>query len=304
MYRQVRDLGNMHRITWFDQQVRNSCYPNRGTMAERFEISTRQAQRDIDYIRNSMGAPLKYDAQKKGYYYEDEAYILPSVYISEEQKRMLGFLAYNYENYTQTPKVVQIAQLFKKLNGEEGMENDIPVFDLDKPAVHISYEIFMAARSKNMLQILYRDAFRGDMQIRVHPYKVFRKYRADYMACFSEESGGIEALRLDRILEVKKLGDKFEVRPEFEDRKYSSFVKKEPFVSRIRFLKPPLFESENGIRVRQVEDFIYEVEFYDIQDFINQLVNADYWEIIYSPKWLKTKMKDRCEQILKKLDIR
>jgi predicted DNA-binding transcriptional regulator YafY len=74
-------LSNIHRITWFDQQIRAHNYPNRETLAEKFEISTRQAQRDIDYLKETMDAPLKYNAKRRGYYYEDEAFVIPNIYI-------------------------------------------------------------------------------------------------------------------------------------------------------------------------------------------------------------------------------
>ena len=115
---------------WFDKQIRNYLYPNRSTLAEKFEISTRQAQRDIDYLKNSLGAPVKYDPKRRGYFYSDRAYILPNVYVNDIQRKMLKFLAYRYENYTQTPKVVQMAELFKKLAYEDEVDDEVPIFDL------------------------------------------------------------------------------------------------------------------------------------------------------------------------------
>ena len=46
------------RMIWFHNRVAANAYPNAGTLAEQFEISSRQAQRDIEYMRDSMNAPL------------------------------------------------------------------------------------------------------------------------------------------------------------------------------------------------------------------------------------------------------
>lgn len=39
------------RFVWFDDQVRVKKYPNPISLAEQFEISTKTAQRDIDFMR-------------------------------------------------------------------------------------------------------------------------------------------------------------------------------------------------------------------------------------------------------------
>lgn len=48
-------MSNLHRILWIDQEIRRGGYPNSRTIAEQFEISPRQAARDIEYLRYSLG---------------------------------------------------------------------------------------------------------------------------------------------------------------------------------------------------------------------------------------------------------
>lgn len=57
------------RIQWLHKKISDRCYPNAYHLAERFHISHRQAQRDVDYLRNTMGAPVAYSSTEKGYYY-------------------------------------------------------------------------------------------------------------------------------------------------------------------------------------------------------------------------------------------
>jgi len=43
-------LRNIYeRFIWFDHQARAKKYPNATSLAEKFEISTKTAQRDIDH---------------------------------------------------------------------------------------------------------------------------------------------------------------------------------------------------------------------------------------------------------------
>jgi len=53
------------------------AYPNANSLALRFEISTKTAQRDIDFMRDRLNCPLHYDRSRKGYYYEDSTFSLP-----------------------------------------------------------------------------------------------------------------------------------------------------------------------------------------------------------------------------------
>ena len=57
-------------------------YPNAQRLAERFGISHRQAQRDFEYLRRELGAPIAYDNSRKGFYYE-ESYVLPVLLSSD-----------------------------------------------------------------------------------------------------------------------------------------------------------------------------------------------------------------------------
>jgi len=81
----VPDMGakNIYeRFIWFDHQVRGKKYPNASSLAVKFEISTKTAQRDIDFMRDRLQCPLEYDSGQKGYYYRDGTFPLPMVYLS------------------------------------------------------------------------------------------------------------------------------------------------------------------------------------------------------------------------------
>ena len=57
------------RIQWLHKKLCENCYPNAMRLAEKFNISHRQAQRDIDFLKKELGAPLKYSNSQKGFYY-------------------------------------------------------------------------------------------------------------------------------------------------------------------------------------------------------------------------------------------
>ena len=70
------------RIHWLHKKLTMKSYPNAQRLAERFGISHRQAQRDFEYLRRELGAPIVYDNGRKGFYYE-ESYVLPVLVSSD-----------------------------------------------------------------------------------------------------------------------------------------------------------------------------------------------------------------------------
>lgn len=58
------------RIQYLDQQLKDNRFPNCTGIARYFEVSSKSIQRDIDYMRDMLHAPIAYDRKKRGYYYE------------------------------------------------------------------------------------------------------------------------------------------------------------------------------------------------------------------------------------------
>ena len=70
------------RIQWLHKMISENCYPNAAHLVDKFSISPRQAQRDVEFLRKNLNAPMKYSAIHKGYFYT-EKYVLPLVIESE-----------------------------------------------------------------------------------------------------------------------------------------------------------------------------------------------------------------------------
>jgi hypothetical protein len=66
------------RIVEFDKLVRGGKYPNRNNFSVDYEVSDRTVARDIEYLRDMLGAPLEYNRDRNGYYYS-EPWNLPAV---------------------------------------------------------------------------------------------------------------------------------------------------------------------------------------------------------------------------------
>ena len=84
------DFITMERIVWFDNQIRQSAFPNAWTLARRFEVHRKTAKRTIEKFRDRFNAPLVYDYSRKGYFYSDDSYRLPPFQITHDE--VLGLL--------------------------------------------------------------------------------------------------------------------------------------------------------------------------------------------------------------------
>lgn len=76
---QVENVNNkkithrmLERLIRIHNKIKSGCYPNSRQLAYDLEASEPTINRDIEYLRDSRGAPIEYDYTQKGYYYTEE----------------------------------------------------------------------------------------------------------------------------------------------------------------------------------------------------------------------------------------
>jgi len=111
-----RSKTQAERLLALDQLLRNNKYPNCTSFAEEWEISTKTAQRDIDYLKDRMGAPIEYDALKRGYYYTEPTFMLPAVQMNEGELAALLMGSKALEQFQGTPMAEKLVPVFEKLS--------------------------------------------------------------------------------------------------------------------------------------------------------------------------------------------
>ena len=94
------------RIQWLHKKICEDAYPSAIDLANKFSISRRQAQRDVDKMKNQLGAPIIYSHVKGGYYYSTE-FTLP--YMQE------------FENDSDLHDVISAMREIEITNAERGM---------------------------------------------------------------------------------------------------------------------------------------------------------------------------------------
>ena len=107
---QVERLMGIHE--WLQQ----NGYPNNASIAERFEVSRKTAQRDIEFLRDRMNAPIEYCAQHRGYFYENPNFMLPSISMSEGELTALLIGSRLLKEYQGSPVAKKLTGVFNKLS--------------------------------------------------------------------------------------------------------------------------------------------------------------------------------------------
>lgn len=295
-------MSNVHRIMWLDQEIRQHKYPNCRLLADHFEISLRQANRDLEYLKNTLNAPVRYIAAKRGYIYEDMTFILPNLIITSEDKMTLSFLAHRYDSYDGTQNNQRIAKLFKSLSGSDEDREQTPVFHINEEQITSFERIRRCIENKKKLEVSYLVPGEGLQRLRLHPYQIYGKADQDYLVAYCEEYGNIAIFRLDRIIRCSDTTHRFVIKDEYKPDRYNSFLRKKPYKAKLLIDQPVSAGFFPGDGLTRLEKQIYEVEFYDIEQFVRDLMTSSCWTKLISPGWLKDKLRNRCEEILHKIE--
>ena len=78
-------MSQMERIYKLDRLFRRKRPPSKREILEMFEISPAQFKRDLDYMRNRLGAPVTFDMEAGGYRYAAEEFNLPGLWFTERE---------------------------------------------------------------------------------------------------------------------------------------------------------------------------------------------------------------------------
>jgi predicted DNA-binding transcriptional regulator YafY len=106
---------SLERIAALDRAVRAGEYPNARSIARALEVGHRTVQRDVEFMRDRLGAPLTFDPRRNGYYYAEPAYRLPLMSLTEGELVALFLAERALQQYRGTPYAADLARAFAKV---------------------------------------------------------------------------------------------------------------------------------------------------------------------------------------------
>ena len=219
------------RFVWFDNQVRAKKYPNATSLAEQFEISTKTAQRDIDFMRDRLLCPLDYDSSQKGYYCDDETFTLPMVYLSSEElsalliaRKMLQDISSGSIGDEISSIVDKITNILKKHSVVADQIDDAFSFQLIEysPAPEAVFKaVLEGCLKKRCLSFTYYSPAAEERSERtVEPYHLFNYMGTWHLIGHCHLRKEIRDFALSRISGTRVLTKSFKTPADFDFKKY------------------------------------------------------------------------------------
>ena len=224
-----RSKTQAERLLDLDRRLKNKEYPNCTSFAADWEISTKTAQRDIDFLRDRMGAPIDYDALQRGYYYTEPTFMLPAVQMNEGELAALLMGSKMLEAFQGTPMAEKLSSVFDKLSAL--LPDNITVRPEElfthfsftaPPAMPVSSNVWkkvvQGLENQQMLEISYRN-WRGEKSIRVAPVHLANLQGDWYLFVQYEGFNNFRQIALSRIQNIKLLSKKSEIQGSFNPKK-------------------------------------------------------------------------------------
>ncbi|ACF46442.1 conserved hypothetical protein [Prosthecochloris aestuarii DSM 271] len=222
------------RMYFLDDQLRKNLFPNCSSVAAYFEVSPKTIQRDVDYMRDLLGAPIEYHRKKRGFFYRENWVFLPSAFLEQDEAEALKVTKKVLSHYTGTPYYDEVSSALDKvlqyLPKTFGDSDLFSVYSFEHSAVtHELSTHFVtledAIRQKMKISIVYDAPSSGAMSERtIHPYRLHYSHAAQrwYLVAYCELRMGMRTFAIGRIKKLQLLTEHFECRPGFSVDAYLS----------------------------------------------------------------------------------
>ena len=103
------------RLLFIDRMIKEQKFPNCISLAQEWEVSDKTSQRDIEYLRDQLDAPIAYDPLKHGYYYTEPSFSLPAISISESDLFAVCVAQTVLSQFRNTPLFKKLSSVFEKI---------------------------------------------------------------------------------------------------------------------------------------------------------------------------------------------
>lgn len=224
----------MARLQLIDARIRSGRFPNARTLAQELEVSVRTVQRDLELLRDQLGAPLAYDPRRRGYYYTRTDFVLPAPPVSPMEVAALQTAAHLLRLVAGSPFEGLVRGFIDRLvasmpeavtvdsQGQGDLSFGLPAIRGDEAHVTDALEILHEALvSRQTVAVHYYSAYRDAWRHRyIDPYHLHYRGGAWYVIGRCHWRRRILVFAVDRMRDLRLTGRRFTVEPGFSARKF------------------------------------------------------------------------------------
>ena len=126
-----KDRPLWRRLQTIHHAIKERKFPNASSLAQELGVSSKTVQRDLDYLRDELEAPIEFDRGENGYAYSRSDYVLPFLPVDGKDLFSIGVAAQFLALFGGTPLGRDLKACYERLA------------TLMPPAVRLRPEILM-----------------------------------------------------------------------------------------------------------------------------------------------------------------
>ncbi|MFW5704066.1 MAG: helix-turn-helix transcriptional regulator [Patescibacteria group bacterium] len=306
------------RICWLHNQLKSARLLKKDYL-EKFEVSERTFQRDLDRLRDQLNGPVAY---QDGYYcYTEENYELPLLLLNEQELFGLLVTSAFTEQYRDTPMFEALKKILEKLavqlgtdvsyvyRGEGSGITGASVGTRSFTWEHLQ-TLLQAIYKKMILSITYHSFNSGKIsERRVLPVHIYNYEGEFYLVAWCYTREAFRDFFIGRIQEIV-VKDEHDKKLQFDFTSYFSEkhwgILKGGTTEHIRFKIPVQTElrlqEKYGSQVKRVEEregwAYYTCTVGVTNDFLNWAVEFDKGMVVLEPEHVRKKIIEHCRSVL------
>lgn len=110
-----KDRPLWRRLQTIHHEIKEGRLPNTSSLAKLLSVSSKTVQRDIDYMRDELEAPIAFDREENGYRYSRSDYVLPFLPVDGNDLFSIGVAAQVFALFGGTPLARDLKACYERL---------------------------------------------------------------------------------------------------------------------------------------------------------------------------------------------
>jgi proteasome accessory factor B len=110
-----KDRPLWRRLQIIHHQIKEGRHPNTSSLAAELGVSSKTVQRDIDYLRDELEAPIEFHREDNGYAYSRDDYVLPFLPVDGQDLFSIGVAAQVLQLFGGTPLARTLRSCYERL---------------------------------------------------------------------------------------------------------------------------------------------------------------------------------------------
>lgn len=220
------------RLMFIDEQIRTGKYPTRPALARELEVNPKTVGRNIEFLRDRLGAPVQFDFRKNGYYYSNPCFQFSLLQLTEGElvalfvaERILAGLRGTPFEQPLSQAVTRMTELLpgsvsinlKELSAVLSVTPTV----IAEQDVSIYAVLSQAVLDRETLEIRYWTAGRNEESTRrVNPWHLTLLDGTWYLVAYCHTKSEPLMFALQRVRAARSTGEHFDIPEDFQISEY------------------------------------------------------------------------------------